>query len=153
MAKAEDQKILTLIKEVNRRKAEISKAEKPNWKTSCTFTFGAEGQAGNMLNLHVESDVWRLVNIAAFLQTRSASYDQAAKDLGVESPPPFQWCGFSLADWMDDLKSRITKIQISAKKKKLETLEARLNDLVSPELRRKLELDSIMAELDTKGGT
>jgi hypothetical protein len=89
-----------------------------------------------------------LINIAAFLQSRSDSYERAAKDLGVESPPPFQWCGFSLADWLEDLKSRIGKIQIGAKKKKLETLEARLNAIVSPELRRKLELESIMAELD-----
>lgn len=144
--KSADQKILDLITEVKRQKEEIARAEKPNWKTGCLFYY-VEGRAGDSVNLHVEADVRKLIHIAAFLQDRSEGYTRAAETLGVESPPAFEWSGSNLVDWLDDLRSRIGKIQIGAKKKKLETLESRLNAIVSPELRRKLELDAIAAEL------
>ena len=142
-----DQKILDLIKEVNRQKAEIAKAEKPNWKTSCVFSYSNIERAGDVTNLHVEADVRKLIHIAAYLQDKEAGYHRASISLVVDSPPPFEWQGFSLADWLEDLKSRIGKVQIGAKRKKLETLEARLNAIVSPELRRTLELEAIEAEL------
>jgi hypothetical protein len=147
MAKKTDQKTLDLITEVNRQKAEITKIEKPNWRTNCSFSY-IEGRKGDAVNLHVESDVRSLICIAAFLQEKEASYQAAALTLGVESPPHFSWDGFNVADWLEDIKMRINKIQIASKKKKLETLEARLNAIISPELRASLELEAIASELN-----
>jgi hypothetical protein len=141
-----DQKTLDLIALVAKQKSEISKAEKPNWKTNCSFSY-VEGRAVDTISLHVETDVRKLIQIAAFLQDKETSYKRAATDLGVDTPPEFLWGNSPVADWIDDLKNRITKIQIGAKKKKLEALEARLNAIVSPELRAKLELEAIAAEL------
>ena len=87
-----------------------------------------------------------LVEIAAFLQEKEKSYYEAAKALGV-SAPDFIWQNFSVADWLEDIKTRIDKIQIADKRKKLETLEKRLNKVVSPELRAEMELEAIEEEL------
>lgn len=141
-----DQKTLDLIALVAKQKAEISKAEKPNWKTNCSFSY-VEGRAVDTISLHVETDVRKLIGIAAFLQDKEVSYKRAATDLGVENPPEFVWGNSPVADWIEDLKARIGKIQIAVKKKKLEALEGRLNAIISPELRAKLELEAIAAEL------
>jgi hypothetical protein len=52
-----------------------------------------------------------------------------------------------VADWEADIKAKILKIQITSEEKKLAALEERLNKIISPELRRKMELDAIKAEL------
>lgn len=43
--------------------------------------------------------------------------------------------------------NRINKLSLSAKRKELEALEARLDKLVSPELKAKMELELIEKEL------
>lgn len=141
-----DQTTLTLIQEVNRRKAEISRAERPNWKTNCSFSYD-EDKAGSAVNLHVETSVRRLVLIAAFLQDKAAAYARAAASLGVDNLPPFVWGNSPVADWLADIKTRLDKLDVAAKRKKLELLEERLNKIVSPELRAKMELEAIASEL------
>ena len=145
MAKT-DKKTLELIAQVKQQKAEIAKAEKPSYKTNCSFSY-VEGKMNDAINIHVEANVKNLICIAAFLQEREKSYAEAAKALGVEAPPEFNWNGFTVKDWTDDLKMRITKVQIGAKRKKLEALEERLNKIISPELRAELELEAIASEL------
>lgn len=143
MAKT-DEKVLQLIKDVAKQKKEISIAEKPNWITNCSFKFVEGGPA---LNLHVESDIRTLIGVAAYLQEKSQGYARAAETLGLTDFPHFSWGGSSVEDWVRDIKSRIGKIQVAAKKKKLEELESRLNAIVSPDLRAELELEAISAEL------
>lgn len=145
MAKT-DKKTLELIAQVKQQKAEIAKAEKPAYKTNCTFSY-IEGKMSDAVNIHVESNVKNLICIAAFLQEREKSYVEAAKVLGVETPPEFNWNGSTVKEWIDDIKMRISKIQIGAKRKKLEALEERLNKIISPELRAELELEAIASEL------
>jgi hypothetical protein len=144
MAKASDDKTLALIREVNRQKAEISKAERPNWITNCSFSYTEN--PSQAINIHVESNIRNLVCIAAFLQDRERSYADVAKTMGVEAPN-FTWGGFAVKDWLEDIKMRINKIQLASKKKKLEVLEARLNAIISPELRAEIELQAIADEL------
>lgn len=144
MAKKSDEKTLELINEVSRQKKEIEKAERPNWITNCSFSYDG---AGMPTNIHVEASVRNLICISAFLVEREKSYKEAAALLGVTDPPEFNWGGFKAQDWHEDIKTRINKIQISSKKKKLETLESRLNSIISPELRAEMELEAIQRDL------
>lgn len=98
------------------------------------------------VNIHVETDIRKLVDYAAFIRDKERSYNETAAAMSVEAPA-FTWCGFSAADWLADIKTRIDKVQIASKKKKLEELEKRLNAVISPELRAQMELDAIAAEL------
>lgn len=151
MAKT-DQKTLALIKEVKSRKAEIAKLEaKPQWKTNCSFSWGEhEGKGSglvNPVNLQVESSVKNLISMASFLRDKEASYASTAAAFEVDSPPSFTWNTFPVADWIEDIKTRINRLQIASKKKKLEALETRLNAVISPELRAEMELEAITSEL------
>jgi hypothetical protein len=141
-----DAATLLLIDEVRTRKAEIAKSERPTYVTNCAFPYD-EGRADKTTNLQVEADVGKLIQIAAFLHLRQQAYLDAASQLSVENPPPFKWGGYAVGEWFSDIKTRIGKIQIAEKRKKLEVLEARLNAVISPELRRQMELEAIAADL------
>lgn len=144
MAKT-DKKTLDLINEVKKQKADIAKADRPQYRTNCSFAY-VEGSS-QTTNIQVESNIRNLICIASFLIDKEMSYKEAAKTLGVESAPEFTWGGFTTADWIEDLKTRITKAQIAIKRKKLEVLEDRLNKIISPDLRAELELAAITEEL------
>jgi hypothetical protein len=143
-----DKATLALIEEVKRRRAEIAKADRPQWLTNSAFSF-VEGMSSQVINLKVVSNIRDLIMIAAFLKERETHYAGAAKELGVESPPAFTWNGFSVSDWIEDLKTRIAKIQIATKQQKLAALESRLEAVISPELRRDMELAEIAAALES----
>lgn len=141
-----DKNVLNLIEEVKRRKSDIAKAERESFKTNCQFSY-TDGKNPDTINIHVESSVKNLICIAAFLREAESSYSSAAFNLGVDAPP-FTWSGFKVSDWLEDIKIRINKIQISNMRRGLEVLEARLNAIISDDLRTRMELDAITQELD-----
>jgi hypothetical protein len=147
MAFKTDQNTQNLLKEVNKRKQEIAKLEKPSWKTNCSFSY-IDGNLQNTINVHVESNVKNLVSIVGHLLEKQEFYKKAAQTMELDSVPDFTWGGFTVQDWTSDIKTRISKIQIAAKRKKLESLEEKLNKLMSPELRAELELEEIAKELE-----
>ncbi len=146
-AKAADKKTLILIEEVRRRRKDIAESEKPAFRTNCSFSY-YEGKQSDTVNLHVESSLHRLISIAGFIVTKQKNYDDGVAILGIEDAPKFNWNGFSTEDWLTDVKLRIGKIQVAAKRQKLAELEARLNQIVSPELRQSMELEAIAKELN-----
>ena len=152
MAKKTDEKTLKLIAEVRRRKEEIADAEKPNYITNMSFSFN---EGGRPVNLHVEKSVVKLISIAGFLLSQEDNYHKAVlyMMLGVDSFRDFQWEGFAVADWIHDIQTRINKVQLTSKRKQLTTMEARLNKIVSPELRAKMELAQSEEELGTASTT
>ena len=138
-AKTADEIVQELVQIVKQKREEIQKAERPNWITNGSFKY-AKGSTESF-NLQTISDVSVFINALAFLIDREKSYKMACDKLGVESE--FDWFGFSVNDWSSDFKTRITKIQITQKKKELEVYEADLDDLISPEMRRQMKLDKI----------
>lgn len=142
----QDAKILELIAEVNRRKEEIERIDRPNWRTNMSFSYD-ESSLNQSINLHVVSDVQVLVKIASFLVVRKDAYVDVAASFDLAEVPNFTWQGFPVQDWIADIELRIDKIQIGAKRKKLEALEASLEAIITPELRRQMELERIAKEL------
>jgi hypothetical protein len=140
-----DEKIDQLIEQINKKKAAISKAEKSSRNTNCSFSYTEK--PGDAINLHVEKDIAQLTKIVGFLLYREQAYKNGAEHLSIKAPP-FKWQGYSTSDWIEDVRVRITKIQIDDEKKKLEQLEARLDKIISPEKRRELELAAILSELE-----
>lgn len=146
MAKNTDQVVVKLIEEVTKRKAEIKSLERPSYKTNMAFS-EREGELKDTVNLNVESSVAKLVSIAGFILAKELAFETAIEKLGLERIA-FRWNGFSSEHWLADIQTRIAKINVSTKRKKLEELEARLDKIISPELKAQMELDSIMAEID-----
>ena len=146
-AKTQDEIVQELFDVIAAKKAEISKAERPNWITNGSFKY-AKGSTESF-NLQTITDINVFINALAFLIDREKSFNDASERLGVEDK--FSWFGYSVDDWQSDFKTRITKIQIVSKKKELETLEGRLSKLISPELKRQMELEEITKALSTNG--
>ncbi len=140
-----DKKTLALIADIKKRKDELRKLDRPTWRTNCAFAF-EEGPSSPM-NIQVVN-LRQLVEIVAFLHRKKLDYEEAGRVLGVENLPKFEWRGYSAEEWTEDVRLRISRIEIVAKKKQLETLEARLNSIISPELKAELELDAIQSELN-----
>ena len=143
MSTEKDKKVQELVQIVQERKIEISKAEKPNWITNCSFGYIKDSPA--RINIQVLTDINEIISILAFLIEKEQSHQKAAKILNAESE--FKWMGFSLFDWQTDLQTRINKIQISKKKQELEVYENKLNSMVSKEYKEQLELDQIIKGL------
>jgi hypothetical protein len=139
-----DDVVLKLLSTVKEKQAEIKKLERPNWETSCTI--GYDEASPNRINIQVETNQTILVNIYSFLDSREHYFDKACEELGKDNLK-FKWMGFPVRSWKNDIKLRISQLEIKAKRLELDTLEERINQLVSPEQRREIELEKLQAAI------
>lgn len=134
-----DELVLTLFNKVKDKQKEIEKAERPKYLTNCSL--GTEANNLNTrVNLQAVSDTAILVDLYAFILTKSEAYRQAASLLQLPIP---KWMGYTFSDWLSDIKARAAQVGVNAKKKELQDLEKRLDALISTEQRRELELEEI----------
>lgn len=139
-----DKEVIELINIAKQKREKIEAGKsRVDWKTNCSFKFDADDKGH--LNLRTVSSLETLVHICAFLLERKETFERAAKLLDIKAD--LKWMGFSFEDWISDVKSRVNKVQLEKNKADLEKLESRLDKLVSKELRDKMELDAIKAEL------
>jgi hypothetical protein len=136
MTNKADETIKKLFDVIQTKKAEIEKLDRPNWITNCSLPF----TNGN-LNLHTVSDPEKIVEAYASIILADKAHEEAANELGIKYK--FKISGYAVGDWKTDLKTRLGKIQIKTKQDELSNLEKRLDGLVSPEMKRQLELDEI----------
>jgi len=142
--KATDKRVKDLWDVVLKKKAEIQEAEKPNWKTNCTFSYTKDTSSPHQrLNIQTITDLDEFVDALAFLGLRQESCRVAAESLGIAGYT-FKWQGFTVEAWKSDFSTRINKIKINEKKKELAAFETRLEALLSPELKAELELNEIV---------
>jgi len=142
MKEKTDIQVSALIELVGIKKGEIKKAEKPDWKTNCLYR-GAKAD----VNIRTIGNVEDLVYLLATIKLEASYIQEAARELGVKNFNE-KISGFTLKDWTADLKTRANKITISKKKEDLEKLEAKLDKLISPELKRQMEIEAIKKELE-----
>lgn len=145
MTTEKDKLVQELIKKVQAKKDEISKAERPNYETNLSFRYNKDSSANT--NINVCSDIDELVGIAAFLIDRESSFEKANELLGTKSK--FSWLGYSREQWTHDLRLRINKIQILEKKKELADMEKMLDGMISKDLRDQMAIEEIMKKLDS----
>ena len=139
-----DAKVKELFKIVQQKKLAIEKAEKPCWQTSGTFGYSSNS-AHDRTNIQTITDTRKIVDMYSFLIDRQEKSEKAAQELGVSYN--FSWLGFKADEWKSDFQTRINQIMIQEKRKELAELEARLNAIISPELRAEMELEAISAIL------
>jgi len=145
MKETTDSKVKKLFDLVQSKKLAIEKAEKPCWETSRNFGFSTNS-AHDRVDVGVITDSRKLVEMYAFLIDRQEKSEKAAKELGVDFK--FTWLGFGITEWKSDFQTRIDQISIQSKKKELSIIEARLNVIISPELKAQMELDEISKVLN-----
>jgi len=140
-----DEKVKTLFESVQAKKLAIEKAERPCWLTAGNFGYSANS-AHDRINIQTLTDVRKIVEMFAFLIDRKEKSENAAKELGVNYT--FTWLGFSVDEWKNDFQTRVNQISIQEKRKELAEIEARLNAIISPELKAQMELEAISKLLD-----
>lgn len=138
--KTTDEKVRELFNSVQEKKLAIEKAERPCWLTGGNFGFSANS-AHDRINVQTVGDVRKIVEMYAFLIDRKEKSENAAKELGVDYK--FTWLGFSVDEWKNDFQTRVNQISIQEKRRELAEIEARLNAIISPELRAQMELEAI----------
>lgn len=75
------------------------------------------------------------------IMIRLNSYLLSAKDLGLECE--FNISGYSLEDWITDIKSRLVIINNKEEERKLKIMEDKLSKLLSEDKKVELEIDEI----------
>lgn len=138
-APTKDQIVKNLLRVVKEKKDAIAKAEKPTWETNCTFS--PTGGVSDRINLNVETDLNVLVGILALLMNKKENFDNAKVVLGVKAE--FKHQNFTFEAWMNDIKTRVNKIEISKKRSEVDEIESRLNKLISKEERELIELEAL----------
>ena len=142
MAKStQDATVLLLIEKVNEKKAQIENAENPQWQTNCTLT-----AYGKNVNLRTVQSVDELLSIAAEVKVHQMGYEAACAEIGVSGE--YLFFGYTPKQWMADIKTRVGKLNVEKEKRNLAKLEERLDKIISPELRAKMELEAITKELE-----
>lgn len=141
-----DSKITELFAVLTKQKEEVAEALKTSqqkWKTNCSFpsVFGHT----QPINIQTQTESALIELLSDLLIHRDFSI-KAAELLNTKFDN--KWGGFNIDDWVEDFKTRIAKIQLAEKQNKLAQLEKRLDAIVSPEQRRKMELESLIKELE-----
>ncbi len=142
-----DEIVLRLLNDIATRKAEIESLDKPNYQTNRSFPM-VEGNNSSAVNLATVRDVGLLVKCLGVVVLNQEACEKAAAQLDI-APPLFKWGGYTAEEWAHDIRVMVAKLQINEKKSKLATLEARANSIISPELRREMELKSIMEAMES----
>lgn len=126
--------------------ADADKLAKQPWETNCSFKFDGNP---NPLNIQVAT-LAQLHAVASDLLLKRMVAKEAANLLGVPVPV-VSASGDTFDKWVADLKKRAALIQLNEKKKLLDEMETRANQLVSPERRRQLELEALEQMLANQG--
>jgi hypothetical protein len=142
MANSKDELIDSLVQKTQAKKAEIEKLSKPTWLTNAAF----KGENNYNVNIKVVDNVKQLVEILAYIIGKENDFNAA--NLILNTNEKFDFLGFPVESWVNDIKARIDMINISVKKKELNLIEQQLDSLVSKERKEELLLQQILKQLD-----
>ena len=135
MGNANDDKILKLKEVIEKKKAGIEKVVFSP-KTNCSIELD-----GDRYNLHAMNKEG-----LTFLLIRINAYRMSMNNLGIED---LVISGYSIQDWIEDIKIKIaTKSQVE-EEKQLKALENKLSKLLSEDKQTEMELSSIEALLNS----
>lgn len=134
MAQKNDERIMQLKQQIEVKRKELAnQTGRFTPVTNCLLVIDKV-----TYNLHVESSELLLIKVNMMAMS--------AKDLGLDISKVII-SGYSLADWLDDIKNYMKVQSYKDEKRKLEKLEKQLDALLSDDKRTELEIDSIAALL------
>lgn len=137
-----DETIKLLMAKVAEQKEALGNKPRVSWRTNGLFKFNDQAS----FNLNAVREEALLVEALAFILGKSQHRIEASKMLGVAAPK-FEFNGYSMTDWFEDFKTRLSVLAWEAKKKQLDATEEKLSTLISEEARTETELDNITKSL------
>ena len=133
MAAKNDERILTLRKQIEEKKEKLGKAPRFSPTTTCLLDYN-----GSRINLHTLNSTQDIDQMLTYFNMWVIS----AENIYVD-PETIMFSGFSVLDWMADLRSKREVILYQEESKKLDTLNKQLEKLLSDDKKTELELDAI----------
>lgn len=124
-----DERVLQLKKIIDEKKLELKSAKRFVPLTNCVLNL--EGLSYNLNVLQLDDLKLLLVKLNMYLMSGNDL------DIGVNIS------GYSVAEWMSDVKYKIEILEHKKKESELKVLEAKLDKMLSDEKKTELELDEI----------
>lgn len=135
MAQKNDERIMELKSQIEKKRNELSKQSKRFVPiTNCLLVLDKV-----TYNLHVDSSELLLIKLN--------SMRLSAKDLDMDTSK-IMISGYSLDDWITDVKNNLESKTYKKKKKDLDNLEKELTALLSDDKQTELKIDSLEALLN-----
>ena len=129
-----DSRILELKKQIQKKKEELGKSSRFSPITNCSIEID-----GIRTNLNASNK-----EQLTFLLVKLHSYLLASADLELE---PISISGYTLEEWITDIKSKVAVLSRKEEETKLKTMEDKLTKLLSDGKKVELELDEIESSL------
>lgn len=141
-----DKTIQELFQKLEERKktvADLKAKTQKGWVTNCTWKIPFTGTVVNIQTCPED----QLVQLAGEIISTFGKYKFGADMLGINIGKVQQINGYTVDEWKTDLTKRLATITIRSEEAKLAELEARLNSVLSPEERRRIEVELIAKSL------
>ena len=131
----EVEKLFSIVAKKKAELVEETASIEKKWNTTCSITLPWKSTPINIQTASVDT----LIEVMMFVNSHKQAANDLALDISIQ--------GFASNDWLIDCKKRIAMIGNRQKQKELDAAEKKLNDLVSPEQRRKMELELLSKQL------
>lgn len=132
-----DTKIKALLETISAKKDALGPKPRISYKTNGVFKY----ENNDFFNINTIVDPQKLVDALSYLLIKQNFNDVAANLLSVPHKV-LQWNGYSMDEWCEDFKTRLSVVSWEAKKE-LEAAELKLKKLVSEDTRTAMEIDEI----------
>ena len=141
MVNKNDNRILELKKKIEQERATLKESNNRFQPiTSCILEFA--GQKYN-LNAMSANDLLLLLSLLSVIEQTST---EIADEMQFVKPATVN--GYSLAEWITDIRKKLDQVLYREKKAKLDKLEKQLTDLLTGETQTKLKVDNLEDELN-----
>lgn len=131
-----DDRVLALFALLQAKKAEVANAEKPVYVTGGQFRYSES--VGQTIDIVSERQIQKLISISDFIIGKAEC--RVKSNLRHSTDLAFTWLGYTEDEWQKDVATRISILQLAKRKAELAELEARVDRVMSPALREKMEL-------------
>lgn len=131
MAQKNDDRIMQLKEQIEKKREELAASNTSRFIpiTNCLLVIDK-----TTYNLHVDSSELLLIKLN--------SMRLSAKDLGIDTNK-LMISGYSLDNWITDVKNNLSIQNYRTEKKKLDSLEKQLTALLSDDKQTELQIDSL----------
>ena len=126
---------------VNKQIAEIRNLRNVEVKTNGKFKYNPHANWEERI-FHID-DISKLIEISSFLISKQTGYVNATKVLELNQYPEFKWMGYTVEEWVHDIKLRIEDISNSEKFHKLVSYKKQLEEYQSKEMKAAILLKEI----------
>lgn len=135
MAQKNDDRIMQLKEQIEKKREKLATSNTSRFVpiTNCLLVIDK-----TTYNLHVDSSELLLIKLN--------SMRLSAKDLGIDTSK-LMISGYSLDNWITDVKNNLSIQNYKAEKKKLDSLEKQLTALLSDDKQTELQIDQLAALL------